>query len=151
MASSSGDASTPKHEYRYLTIAKKMKVLNMIKEGKSSVAIARHFGVNICTIFHIKKTDRRIQKTAEITMNKSVKRIISTRHKTFILMEAASITWINFCLRNNITLDCKTIKTKARDLYETFSSKEIKNSQNAEDIHSKVPRSKNKNAKQSMV
>ena len=57
----------------------------------------------------------------------SAKMIISPRYKPFILIKADFTTWIKFCMRNNIILDCKTVKTKARDLYETFSSNEIKN------------------------
>ena len=71
---SSGDVSKPKQKYAHLTIAKKVEVLDMIKEGKSCAAIAYHFGVNRKTIFSIKKAEERIRKTAEITVNRSSKK-----------------------------------------------------------------------------
>ena len=118
---------------------------NSIKKGKTCNAIACHFGVNIRTIFRIKKAGERIRKTVEITMNKSAKRIISPRNMPFFLMKSALITWIEICLTNNMKLDWKTIKTNDKDLYEYLSGNTINDSQVSKENITKVPESKNTN------
>ena len=65
-----GEASKFKQKRRHLTIAKKLEVLKMIKEGITCNAIACHFGVHKRTIFRIKKAGERIRKTAKITVNR---------------------------------------------------------------------------------
>ena len=72
---SSGDASKPKQKHRYLTVAKKMEVHNMINVENSYAAIAHHFGVTTRANSLIKKAEGRIRKTAEITVNKSAKKL----------------------------------------------------------------------------
>ena len=49
-------------------------------------------------------------------------------------MESALITWIETCLRNNITLDCETIQKKANKVYEYFSGNANNDSQDREAI-----------------
>ena len=111
-------------EHRYLTIAEKMEILDMKKEGESSSAIARHFGVSRTTILETMKVEDRIRKTADSTFNMSTKLLISPYYKPLIFMETALIRWIEDCRQKNIALDLKIIQRKAMSLFETFSSKE---------------------------
>ena len=77
----------------------------MMKEGKSQLVIARHFGVGKSTIYDIKKAGERIRTTADITFNTSTKRIISAQNKPLIPMEAALVVWIVECSKKNIVLN----------------------------------------------
>ena len=121
----------------------------MIKEGKSCAALASYFGVNVRTISRIGKAEGRILKTAKITANKSAKKIISSCNKPLILMESALIAWIKFCVSNNVTLDCMTIKRKAKNLYEYFPGNANYDSQDRGENPAKVPESENTNVMQS--
>ena len=110
---SSEDISDTKRKHKRLTVAEKMRVLDMTKEGKSHAAIACHFGLCINTFNRIKKAGSRIRKTADITPNMSTKRAISLHHETFIYMEAALVKWIVNCRKKNVALDMKAIRMKA--------------------------------------
>ena len=90
----------------------------MMKEGKSLIVIARHFGVGKSIIYDIKKAGERIRTTADITFNMSAKGIISAQNKQLILMEAALIVWIVECSRKNIVLNEKTIREEALSLHK---------------------------------
>ncbi|XP_066962141.1 tigger transposable element-derived protein 1-like [Macrobrachium rosenbergii] len=107
-----------------MTIAEKVKLLDMLKEGRKFAAVARDFGVNESTIRYIYKDEAKIRKTAAITFNKSAKRVVMARNKTIVRMEAALAVWIADCRKKNIALDMNIIQTKARSLCETFATKE---------------------------
>ena len=47
-----------------MTISEKVKLLDMLKEGRSFAAVARHYGVNESTVRCIKKDEANIRKTA---------------------------------------------------------------------------------------
>ncbi|CAE1259784.1 unnamed protein product [Acanthosepion pharaonis] len=115
----------PKHKQRMMTIAEKMKLLHMLKEGRTFAAIARHSNVNESTFHYIKKDEANIRKTAAIIFNKSAKRVVMAHNTTIIRMEAALAVWIADCRKKNIALDTNIIQTKARSLYETFTTKEL--------------------------
>ncbi|XP_066984695.1 tigger transposable element-derived protein 1-like [Macrobrachium rosenbergii] len=123
-AASSKAGTEPKRHRRMMTIAEKVKLLDMLKEGRKFMAVARHFGVNESTIRYIYKDEAKITKTAAITFNKSAKRVVTARNKTIVRMKAALAVWIADCRKNNIALDTNIIQTKARSLYETFAAKE---------------------------
>ncbi|XP_064104371.1 tigger transposable element-derived protein 1-like [Macrobrachium nipponense] len=107
-----------------MTIAEKVTLLDMLKEGRSYAAAARHFGVNESTVRYIKKDEANIRKTAAITFSRSVKRVVTARNKTIVRMEGALAIWIADCRKKNIALDTNTIRTKALSLYENFAAKE---------------------------
>ena len=121
-----------------MTITEKVKILDMTKEGQTFAAIARHFGVNESTIRYIKKEESSIRKTAAITLNKSAKRVVTSRNKTIVLMEAALAVWIADCRNKNIALDTKIITTKAKSLYEIFAATDSDNNQGEDDTPSGV-------------
>ena len=124
---STDGVAKPKRKQIFLTITEKMKVLEMRKEGQTSAAIARHFGVHKDTIQRINKAKERIRRTSDITFNTSAKRVVSSYYEPLILMEAALVVWIEDCRKKNTTLDRKTVKTKAVNLYESFTHKEADN------------------------
>ncbi|XP_066970065.1 tigger transposable element-derived protein 1-like [Macrobrachium rosenbergii] len=123
-AASSKAGTEPKRHRRMMTIAEKVKLLDMLKEGRKFAAVACHFGVNESTIRYIYKDEAKIRKTAAITFNKSAKRVVTARNKTIVRMEAALDVWIADCRKKNIALDTNIIQTKATSLYETFAAKE---------------------------
>ncbi|CAE1326199.1 unnamed protein product [Acanthosepion pharaonis] len=123
-AAASKAGTEPKCKRRRITIAEKMKLLDILKEGIIFAAVARHFSVNESTVRYIKKDEANIRKTAAITFNMSAKRLVTARNKTIIRMEATLAVWIADCRRKNIALNTNILQTKARRLYETFAAKE---------------------------
>ncbi|XP_066977814.1 tigger transposable element-derived protein 1-like [Macrobrachium rosenbergii] len=123
--SASAKAGTePKRQRKMMTIAEKVTLLDMLKEGRSYAALARHFGVNESTVRYIKKDEAKIRKTAAITFSKSAKQVVTARNKTIVRMEGALSIWIADCRQKKIALDTNTIRTKALRLYENFAAKE---------------------------
>ncbi|XP_028658970.1 tigger transposable element-derived protein 1-like [Erpetoichthys calabaricus] len=123
-APSSKAGAEPKRQRTMMTIAEKVKLLDMLKEGRTYAAVARQYGVNESTVRYIKKEEANIRKTATITFQKSAKRMVTARNKTIVRMESALAVWIADCRKKNITLDSNIIQTKAKSLYETFAAKE---------------------------
>ncbi|CAE1149180.1 unnamed protein product [Acanthosepion pharaonis] len=90
-----------KRKRSMMTITERMKHLDMLKEGRTFAAVARHFSVNESTVRYIKKDEANIRKTAAINFNMSTKRVVTARNTTNIRME---LLWPS--------------------LYETFAAKE---------------------------
>ncbi|CAI9719908.1 transposable element-derived 1-like [Octopus vulgaris] len=132
-AASSKAGTEPKCKQRMMTIGEKVKLLDMLKEGRTFAAVAYHFSMNESTVRYIKKDEANIRKMAVITYNKSAKRIITACNETIIHMEAALAVWIANCRKKNIALDMNIIQTKARSLYETFAAKDDSGEQKEEE------------------
>ncbi|XP_017165864.1 tigger transposable element-derived protein 1-like isoform X2 [Poecilia reticulata] len=114
-------AAAPKRKRKMLTIAQKVELLDMLKEGKSYAAVGRHFEINESSVRSIKKEEKNIRTTAAVSFNQNAKRVVTVRNKTIVRMESVLALWINDCRKKNITLDTNTIRTKAKKLYETFA------------------------------
>ena len=84
-----------KRQRKMLTIAEKVEVLDMVKEGKSYAATGRHYGIIESSVRSIKKEEKNIRKTAAISFNKDAKRVPTVRNKTMVRMESALALWIN--------------------------------------------------------
>ena len=80
-----------------MTISEKVKLLDMLKEGKSFAAVARHYGVNESTVRYIKKDEANIRKTAAITVSTEAERVATPRNERIVKMEAALALWITDC------------------------------------------------------
>uniref|UniRef100_A0A3Q1BQ93 DDE-1 domain-containing protein n=1 Tax=Amphiprion ocellaris TaxID=80972 RepID=A0A3Q1BQ93_AMPOC len=120
---------------KMLNIAEKVKLLDMLKEGRSYAAVGRHYGINESSVRSIKKEENNIRRTAAISFNKDAKRVVTVRNKTIVRMESALALWINDCRKKNISLDTNVIRTKAKKLYETFAdSDDIHDSEEVEDF-----------------
>ena len=63
-ASAKASGSEPKRQRKMLTIAEKVKLLDMLKEGRSFAAVGRHYGINESSVRYIKKEEKNIRKTA---------------------------------------------------------------------------------------
>ncbi|XP_055766968.1 uncharacterized protein LOC129842432 [Salvelinus fontinalis] len=113
-------ADGPKRR-KMLPISDKVKLLDMLREGKSYAAVARHYGINESSVRYIKKEEKNIRTTAAVNFNTNAKRVVTVRNKTMVRMETALALWINDCRKKNITLDTNVICTKARMLYENFA------------------------------
>ena len=62
-------SSKPNRKRKMMTIDEKVKLLDMLKVGRSCAALVRHNGVNESTASYIKKDEANIRKTAAITMS----------------------------------------------------------------------------------
>lgn len=120
-----GPPDAPKRPRKMLTFTEKVKLLDMLKEGKSYVAVGRHYGINESSVRYIKKEENNIRTTAAISFNKDAKRVVTVRNKAIVRMESALALWINDCRKKSITLDTNVICTKAKKLYETFADSDV--------------------------
>uniref|UniRef100_A0A3Q3K3G5 HTH psq-type domain-containing protein n=1 Tax=Monopterus albus TaxID=43700 RepID=A0A3Q3K3G5_MONAL len=68
--SSQDFGSEPKRRRKMLTIAEKVELLDMLKEGQSYASVGHHCGINESSIRHIKKDEKNVRKTASVTFNK---------------------------------------------------------------------------------
>ncbi|XP_066975350.1 tigger transposable element-derived protein 1-like [Macrobrachium rosenbergii] len=88
-APAKGSSSEPKRKRNMMNISEKVKLLDMLKEGKSYAAVARHYGMNESTVRYIKKEEVKIRKSNEISFNREAKRVITVRNKRIVKMESA--------------------------------------------------------------
>jgi len=111
----------PKRQRKVLTLQEKVKVLDMVREGRSFAAVGRHYGLNESTIRYIKKDEANIRSTVAVNYCQSAKRVVTARNKNIVRMESALALWITDCREKNIPLDTNTIREKARKLYRQFA------------------------------
>ena len=88
-----GPLDAPKRPRKMLTIAEKVKLLDMLKEGKSYAVVGRHYGINESSVRYIKKEENNIRTTAAISFNKDTKRVVTVRNKAIVRMESALALW----------------------------------------------------------
>uniref|UniRef100_A0A3P9L0K2 HTH psq-type domain-containing protein n=1 Tax=Oryzias latipes TaxID=8090 RepID=A0A3P9L0K2_ORYLA len=90
-------AAGPKWQRKMLSIADKVKLLDMSREGKSYAAVGRHYGINESSVTcSIKKEEKNIRTTAAISFNEDGKRVATVCNKTMVRMESALALWINY-------------------------------------------------------
>ena len=104
-----------------MTVNEKVKLLDMLKAGRSYAAVARHYNLNESTVRYIKKDEAKIRKTASITFSKDAKRVVTPRNESIVKMETALSLWISDCREKKISLDTNMIRAKARSLYASIA------------------------------
>ncbi|XP_061637353.1 heterogeneous nuclear ribonucleoprotein U-like protein 1 isoform X5 [Phyllopteryx taeniolatus] len=119
-APSKACGSVPKRHRKMLTIQEKIKLLDILQEGWSYAAVARHFSLNESTIRYIKKDEKKIRTTASVSFNLSAKRVVTSQNKVIVRLESALALWITDCRKKNVHLDMN-IGEKARQLYAIFA------------------------------
>ena len=62
-----------KRQRKMLTIAEKVELLDMLKEGKSYAATGRHYGINESSVRSIKKEENNIRTTVATSFSKDAK------------------------------------------------------------------------------
>ncbi|XP_051934853.1 tigger transposable element-derived protein 1-like isoform X3 [Hippocampus zosterae] len=105
-----------KRHRKMLTIQEKIKLLDMLREGRSYASVARHYGLNESTVRCIRKEEKKIRYTASVSFNRSAKRAVTCQNATLIRMESALDLWITDCRKKNVPLDMD-IREKARQLF----------------------------------
>ncbi|KAM7114503.1 uncharacterized protein WM277_020263 isoform 1-T2 [Molossus nigricans] len=80
---------------KMLTIQEKVKLLDMIKDGKKIMEVARHYDLNESTVRSIHKDEKNIYSTATVSFNKEAKRIVTIHNKFIAKMESALAVWIS--------------------------------------------------------
>ncbi|XP_054648760.1 tigger transposable element-derived protein 1-like [Dunckerocampus dactyliophorus] len=111
-----------KRRRKMLTIQQKVKLLDMIKDGKKIVEVARHYGLNESTVRSIRKDEKNIRAAAAVSFNKEAKRVATSRNKFIMITESALAIWISDSRKNNVTLNSLVIREKARQLYQRFTA-----------------------------
>ena len=84
----------PKHMKKVMMLLEKVKVLDMVKEGRSKSAVARHYDMNESTIRSICKCEAAIRKTVSTSACQLAKTSKSVRDKNIVRMESSLILWI---------------------------------------------------------
>ena len=74
-----------------LTIAQKIELLDMLKEGRSYASIGRHYGINESSVRYIKKEEKNIRTMAAVCFNEKAKRVVTFRNKTIVRVESALV------------------------------------------------------------
>ena len=87
-------SSKLKRKRKMMTISEKVKLLDILKEGKSFTAEARHYGANEFTVRYIQKDEANIRKIATITVCTEAKREATPRNERIVKMKAALALWI---------------------------------------------------------
>ena len=82
-------SNKPKKNRKMMTVSIKVMLLDMLKEGRSFAAVARHYGVNESTVRYVKKDEANIRKTAAITVTTEAERVATPRNEKIVKMEAA--------------------------------------------------------------
>ncbi|KAM7063985.1 tigger transposable element-derived protein 1-like isoform 1-T10 [Molossus nigricans] len=123
-ASSKPSDDETKRRRKMLTIQEKVKLLDMIKDGKKIVEVARHYNLNESTVRSIRKDEKNIRATATVSFNKEAKRVMTSRNKFIVKTESALAVWISDSRKKNIPLDSLVIREKARQLYQRFTEDE---------------------------
>uniref|UniRef100_A0A3B3QV94 HTH psq-type domain-containing protein n=1 Tax=Paramormyrops kingsleyae TaxID=1676925 RepID=A0A3B3QV94_9TELE len=81
-------SSEPKHQRKNLTIQEKVKLLDMLWEGKRYADVARHYGLNESTVRYIKKDEKNIRATTSLSFSQTGKRVATPQNKAIIKMES---------------------------------------------------------------
>ncbi|XP_061682790.1 heterogeneous nuclear ribonucleoprotein U-like protein 1 isoform X1 [Syngnathoides biaculeatus] len=136
-ASSKVSGRVPKRHRKMLTIQQKIQLLDILQEGWSYAAVARHYGLNESTIRCIKKDEKKIRTTASVSFNLSAKRLATSQNQVIVRMESALALWITDCRKKNIHFDMN-IRERAQQLYAMFA--------NADDVCKEHGRSKESKA-----
>ncbi|KAM7068664.1 tigger transposable element-derived protein 1-like isoform 1-T8 [Molossus nigricans] len=123
-ASAKPSDNETKRRRKMLTIREKVKLLDMIKDGKRIVEVARHYNLNESTVRSIRKDEKNIRATATVSFNKEAKRVVTNRNKFIVKTESALAVWISDSRKRNIPLDSLVIREKARQLYQRFKADE---------------------------
>ncbi|XP_054643003.1 uncharacterized protein phf11 isoform X2 [Dunckerocampus dactyliophorus] len=121
--SSTSSKVSGKRQKKVMTLQEKVALLDMLTEGRSYAAVARHYGMNESTVRYIKKKEADIRNTVAVSsVCGSAKTVSTVRDKGIVMMESALAVWITECSMNSIALDGKVIREKARELYKNFTS-----------------------------
>lgn len=120
--SSKASDDETKRRRKMLTIQEKVKLLDMIKDGKKIVEVARHYDLNESTVRSIRKDEKNIRATATVSFNKEAKRVVTSRNKLIVKTESALAVWISDSRKKNIPLDSLVIREKAKQLYQSFTA-----------------------------
>ncbi|XP_061648268.1 tigger transposable element-derived protein 1-like [Phyllopteryx taeniolatus] len=105
-----------------MPLYEKVKILNMLRDGKTFSAVARCYGLNESTIRSIKKEEANIRCTLAINGAHTSKRVVNTRNKYIVRMESALVLWITKCREKNIPLNTNAMMEKARELYQELAA-----------------------------
>nr|XP_057937547.1 uncharacterized protein phf11 isoform X6 [Doryrhamphus excisus] len=121
--SSTSSRVSGKRQKKVRTLLEKVALLDMLTDGRSYAAVARHYGMNESTVRYIKKKEADIRNTVAVSsVCGGAKTVSIVREKGIVMMESALAMWITECRMNSIPLDGKLIREKARELYKNFSS-----------------------------
>ena len=90
-ATSTKDVSDPKRKRKMMTNPKKVKVLDMAKEGEFFAAITRHYGVNASTIRYVKKDEVTLGR---LLLQRLIQRQRGLLHVVIKLSSAWKLLWL---------------------------------------------------------
>lgn len=75
---------------KMLTIAEKVDLLKVLKEGRSYTAVGRHYRINESSDHYIKDENNK-GKMAAVSFNKTTKRVVTSRNMAIVRLESALV------------------------------------------------------------
>ncbi|KAM6151616.1 tigger transposable element-derived protein 1-like [Rhynchocyon petersi] len=117
------NAKKVKRVRKVMSIANKMRVLEMLDQGKTNTAVGRAFGVNESTIRTIKKNEKAIRASASRGTPESLRKSYVTRNAKIEKMERDLHRWLMKQKMRNRPLSVYIIRQRAsRKCKFTFRS-----------------------------
>ena len=119
---SSGSGAKPKRKKVVMSLADKLKVLEMLENGESGVAVGKAFSVNESTIRGIKKSGADIRASAARGTPTSNKSIGRSRDVALEKTESALSIWIEDQTQKKVPLSFHLIQAKAIRVYDSLKT-----------------------------
>lgn len=119
-----------KRPYRrkFISLDKKIQILDRFKNGDGSTAIARQFGLNESTIRTIKKNEEKIR--ASVSTGSSRRRVYA-RKIAVEKMEQELLIWIKEQFHKNVSVVSNAIRKKALEIFHKIQTNEPTSNKNA--------------------
>ena len=113
MAPSKSLEKTPSHRNRkVMTLADKLKILNLLKSGEKIAHIARRFSVNESTIRTIRANEEKIRESAKV-LGRHAEFTKVARHNLIEKVEEMLIIWIQDLMHKKIPIGTAAIRDQA--------------------------------------
>ncbi|XP_062887396.1 general transcription factor II-I repeat domain-containing protein 2A-like isoform X1 [Mobula hypostoma] len=117
--SGQSNSSKAKRERKVLSLAEKIKILDLLKSGMSLSEVGRKVGKNESSIRTIKQKEAEIRGSVSVTPT-TAKMVSLVRDKVLAKTEKALSVWLEDMSQKHIPVDGKTIREKALSLYEHY-------------------------------
>ncbi|XP_072909805.1 general transcription factor II-I repeat domain-containing protein 2A-like isoform X2 [Hemitrygon akajei] len=112
-------SSKVKRERKVLSLAEKIKILDLLKSGMSFSEVGRRVGKNESSIRTMKQKEAEIRESVR-TAPTTAKMVSLVRDKVLAKTEKALSVWLEDMSQQHIPVDGKIIREKALSLYEHY-------------------------------
>lgn len=115
---STGDEVPKKRQKKVLSMEFKLEIIKRLERGEGPSAVGRVYGINESTVRTIRANKEAIKASIKHSTPLAAKMLKQTRNPLVEKMETMLMQWIEESNQKNLGIDCNTIKTKAKQIYE---------------------------------